>query len=158
AREYLGARPDDDRHARLDVRIAGLADGMDVAVFETDVGLDDPPVVDDQRVGDHGVDRAALVGDLRLAHAVADHLAAAELHLFAVGREILLDLDDQIGVGEPHAVARGGSEHIGVGAPFDLERYNVFLARLNLSPYLTTGPVQNAVSIASYPRWRILFF
>ena len=43
---------------------------------------------------------------LALAHAVADHLAAAELHLLAVGREVLLDLDEQLGVGQPHAVAR----------------------------------------------------
>ena len=49
-----------------------------------------------------------------LAHAVADHLAAAELHLLAVGGEILLDLDDEIGVGEPHAVAGGRAEHVGI--------------------------------------------
>ena len=61
------------------------------------------------------------VGDLALAHAVADHLAAAELHLLAVGGEVLLDLDDQIGVGEPHAVAGGGAEHVGIGAALDLE-------------------------------------
>jgi hypothetical protein len=36
---------------------------------------------------------------LALAHAVADDLAAAELHLLAVDGEILLDLDDEIGVG-----------------------------------------------------------
>ena len=92
----------------------------DAAVLQADVGLDDAPVVDDQRVGDDGVDRAAR-GDLRLAHAVADHLAAAELHLLAVGGEILLDLDDQVGVGEPHPVARGRAEHVGVGAALDLE-------------------------------------
>ena len=121
ARDHLGAGADDDGHARLDVRIAGLADRMDVAVLQADVGLDDAPVIDDQRVGDDGVDRAALVGDLRLSHAVADHLAAAELHLFAVGGEILLHLDDQVGVGETHAVAGGGPEHVDIGAAFDLE-------------------------------------
>ena len=53
--------------------------------------------------------------DLALPHAVADHLAAAELHLLAVGGEILLDLDEQLGVGEPHPVARGRAEHVGIG-------------------------------------------
>ena len=77
--------------------------------------LHDAPVVEDQRIGDDGVDRALPVGDLALAHAVADHLAAAELHLLAVGGEILLDLDDEIGVGEPHAVAGGRAEHVGIG-------------------------------------------
>ena len=84
AGDHLGAGPDDDGDAGLDVRIAGLADGDDLAVLDADVGLDDAPVVEDQRVGDDGVDRALLVGDLALAHAVADHLAAAELHLLAV--------------------------------------------------------------------------
>ena len=40
----------------------------------------------------------------------------------------------------------------------DIEFPSQDLPVLELSPYLTTGPVQNAVSIASYPRWRILFF
>ena len=80
---------------RLDVGIAGLADGGDAAALDADVGLDDAPVVEDQRVGDDGIDRALPVGDLALAHAVADHLAAAELHLLAVGGEILLHLDDE---------------------------------------------------------------
>src|SRR5262249_20860957 len=52
---------------------------------------------------------------LRLAHAVADHLAAAELHLLAIGREIVLDLHDQIGVCEADAIASGGAEHVSVG-------------------------------------------
>ena len=33
--------------------------------------------------------------DLALAHAVADHLAAAELHLLAVDGEVALDLDER---------------------------------------------------------------
>ena len=121
ARDHLGAGADDDGDVRLDVGIAGLADRGDAAVLQADVGLDDAPVIDDQRVGDDGIDRAFLVGDLRLPHAVADHLAAAELHLLAVGREILFDLDDQIRVGEPDAVTGGGPEHVDIGAALDLE-------------------------------------
>ena len=115
AGDDLGAGADDDGDARLDVGIAGLADRGDAAVLEADVGFDDAPVVEDQRIGDDGVGGALAVGDLRLAHAVADHLAAAELHLLAVGGEILFDLNDQIGIGEPHAVADGGAEHVGIG-------------------------------------------
>ena len=44
--------------ARLHVRVAGLADAGDAAVAQADVGLDDAGVVDDQRVGDDGVDGA----------------------------------------------------------------------------------------------------
>ena len=53
--------------------------------------------------------------DLALAHAVADHLAAAELHLLAIDGEILLDLDEELGVGEPDPVADGRAEHLGIG-------------------------------------------
>jgi len=49
----------------------------------------------------NGVDRALFVGHLALAHAVADHLAAAELHLLAVDREVPFHLDDQVSVREP---------------------------------------------------------
>ena len=53
---------------------------------------------------------------LALAHAVADHLAAAELHFFAVDGEIALDLDHEFGIGETNAVAHGRAEHFGVRA------------------------------------------
>ena len=106
------------RDAGLDVGIAGLADLPDAPVLEADVGLDDAPVIDDERVGDDGV---GDVGGhaLALPHAVADHLAAAELHFFAVDRVVLLDFDPQLGVGEPHAIARRRPEHFGIGLPRD---------------------------------------
>ena len=54
----LGAGADDDGDAGLRVGIAGLADRRDAAVLQADIGLVDAGVVDDQRVGDDGVDRA----------------------------------------------------------------------------------------------------
>jgi hypothetical protein len=90
------------------------------AVLQADVGLDDAPVVEDQRVGHHRVHRALRAGALALRHAVADGLAAAELDLFAMAtgaqRVVLLHFDDQVGVGQAHAVAHGGAEDFGVGA------------------------------------------
>jgi hypothetical protein len=58
-------------------------------------------------------------GELGLAHAVADDLAAAELDLLAVGGEVALDLDDQVGVGEADPVAGRGAVHVGVGGAGD---------------------------------------
>ena len=111
---------DDDVHARLGVGVAGLADGHDAPALQADVGLDDAPVVDDQRVRHHAVHRPLRAGPLRLGHAVADGLAAAELDLLAVAASaqgvVLLDFDDQVGVGQANAVADGGAEHLGVGA------------------------------------------
>ena len=56
---------------------------------------------------------------LGLAHAVADHLAAAELHLLAVDREVALHLDEELGVGEADAVAGGRAVHVGIGGAGD---------------------------------------
>jgi hypothetical protein len=66
ARDDVGAGADDDGDAGLDVGIAGLADGADHAFLDADIGFDDAPVIDDQRIGDDGIDRALFVGDLGL--------------------------------------------------------------------------------------------
>ena len=120
AGDRLGAGADDDVDAWLGVRIAGLADAGNPAVLEADIGFDDAPVVDDQRIGDHGVHGTLGARGLALAHAVADHLAAAELDLLAIDRPILLDLEDEIGVGQAHAVAHRGAVHVGIGSSADL--------------------------------------
>ena len=48
--------------AGLDVGIAGLADARDAPVLDADVGLDDAPVIEDERIGDDrvGAPSAAL--------------------------------------------------------------------------------------------------
>ena len=50
----------------------------------------------------------------RLAHAVAQHLAAAELALVAVDGGVALDLGDEAGVAEPDAVAGRRAVDVGV--------------------------------------------
>ena len=119
AGDNFGARADDDGHVGLDIWIAGLADRRDPAVLDADVGLDDAPVIENERVGDDGVGRALFVGDLRLPHAVAYHLAAAKFYFLAVRAKILFHFDDQIGVGEPHAVALRRPEHVGINRAAD---------------------------------------
>ena len=127
AGDRFGARADDDRHARLRVGIAGLADGVDAAVLHADIGLVDTGHVDDQRVGDDRVDRAFGARALALAHAVAQHLAAAELHLLAIGGEVLFDLDEEFGVGKAHLVAGRRTVHRGVGGSGDGGWHDRFL-------------------------------
>src|SRR5215471_8794485 len=61
------------------VRVSRFADFHDSAVADSDVSLNDAPVIDDERVGDHQIERA--VGSRRagtLAHSVANHFPAAE--------------------------------------------------------------------------------
>src|SRR6185369_10920580 len=51
----------------------------------------------------------------------------------AIDGEILLDLDDEIGVDEPHLVAGGGPEHVGIDATFDFRAHSELLASLTVS-------------------------
>jgi hypothetical protein len=120
AADDFGARADDHVHARLGVGVAGLADGRDAPTLQANVGLDDAPVVDDEGVGQHAVHRTLFPRALRLRHAVADGLAAAELHLFAIAagaqRVVVFHLHHQAGVGQAQPVAHGGAKHFRVGA------------------------------------------
>ncbi|MNS54294.1 hypothetical protein D3C72_870780 [compost metagenome] len=118
AGDYFGACANGDGHVGLHVGVAGLADCGDAPVLEADVGFDDAPVVDDQRVGDQRVDHFGSQ-QLALALAVADDFAATEFHFFAVGGEVVFDFDPQLGVGQAHLVADGGAEHVGVGLSGD---------------------------------------
>ncbi|ENN89866.1 hypothetical protein RHSP_80284 [Rhizobium freirei PRF 81] len=113
--DHLRARPDDDVDIRLHIRIAGLADCDDAAVLQADIRLHNPPMVEDQRIGDDGVDSSVRARHLALPHAIANDLAAAELHLLAISGEILLDLDEQFRIGQAHLVADRRPEHAGVG-------------------------------------------
>src|SRR5690606_13956844 len=100
---------------RLDVGVAGLADCRDAAAGEADVRLHDAPVVHDQRIGDDRVHHLRPVA-LPLAHAVADDLAAAELHFLAINGVVAFHLDDEARVTQAQAIAGGGAEHLGIGA------------------------------------------
>ena len=112
-----------DDHPRIDalhhVGIARLADAGDPAVLDADVGLVDAGVVDDQGVGDHAIQRVGLAHARGLAHAVAEHLAAAEFALVAVDGEVVLDFQPQFRVAEANAVAGRRSVDLGVMRAFD---------------------------------------
>ena len=118
----------DGADAGLDAGVAGVADADDETVFDADIGFDDAEErIEDEGVGDDEVEAVFVEGGGRLAHAVADDLAAAEFDFVAVaaalGDEVAFDLDEEIGVGEPHAVTDGGAEHLGVLAAAQFKRH-----------------------------------
>ncbi len=159
ARDHFGGRADHQIgiDAGLRVGIARLADLHDAPVANADIGLHDAPVIDDQRVGDHQIERAVLGlarGGGALAHAVANHLAAAERDLVAVDGVILLHFDDQLGVGQAHAVAGSRAVQVGVSAARDL---TLTLARLQRSVHLAVVPVHGAAAAECHQR-HFLFF
>ncbi len=88
----------------LHIRVAGLAELEDASANDADIAFHDAPMVEHHGVGDHRIDGPRGVRRLRLAHAVADDLAAAELHLLTVGGEIALHGDFEAGIRQPDAV------------------------------------------------------
>ena len=113
-RNNFRGRADRDRDVGLNIRVAGFADREDPPVFDANIGFDDPPVIDDQGIGQHQI-HAPGGKHLSLAHTVADHFATAEFDLFAVGGQIIFDLDPQFGVRQANFIAGGGAEHVGIG-------------------------------------------
>ena len=122
AGQDLRRRADDE--CRVDavhrVGVAGLAQRDDASVADADVGLDDAPVIEDERARDHEVGGTLGAGRARLPHRFAHDLAAAEHDLVAAGTTILFHLDPEIGVGQPNAVARGRSVQADVAITSDL--------------------------------------
>ncbi len=113
--DHLGPRTDDDIDTRLHIGVPGLADPGNTTVANADIGLDDAGIIKDQRVGDHGIDRSLGTRCLRLAHAVADDLAATEFDFLAKDREILFDLDQKLGISQPNLITHGRAKHGGIG-------------------------------------------
>src|SRR5262249_58734169 len=94
----LGSGTDDQFRidARLNERIASLADADDATGADAHVAFHDAPVIEDDRVGNDEIQWRLfrLARQRRLALAVADHLAAAELDFLAINGVVLFDLDD----------------------------------------------------------------
>jgi hypothetical protein len=78
-------------------RIAGLADGDDLAVLDADVAFDDAEHrIDDRRVANQHVERTLRRGVAGFqAHAVAQCLAAAVQAFVARHRVVMLDLGEE---------------------------------------------------------------
>ena len=119
--DHLRGDADDHpgRDARHHRRVTGLADARDPAVLDAEVRLVDAGPIDHHRVGDHQIEciRGGHAGGL--THAIAQHLAAAELALVAVHGVIALDPRDERRVTEPDRVARRRAVDLGVGRSID---------------------------------------
>src|SRR6516162_1319265 len=111
----LGSRSDNNFDIRLHIGIASFAYGGNATVFDSDIALYYPPVIENKCVGNDRINSAFAAGTLRLTHTVADDFTAAELHLLTIVREVLLHLDDEIGIGEAHLVADRWAKHLRIG-------------------------------------------
>jgi hypothetical protein len=115
---HLRPRSDDDGDPWLNVRVSRFADRGDSAVLDPDIRFQDPAVIDNNSIGDHGVD-GFLGGSLGLAHPISDYFATPKFYFFSVNRRVLLYLDKQLRVGQAHSITGGWPEHLGVGVARD---------------------------------------
>src|SRR5260370_37617336 len=76
------------------------------------MGLHISPVIENEGVGDDRINGALAAGTWGLTHAIADDFPASELHLLAICREVLLHLDDEVGIREAHLVADRRAKHL----------------------------------------------
>jgi len=105
--------------AILNAGVPAVADADNVAVFYADIRFDYALFgVEDSGVGDYEVERVVVGGEGRLAHAVADDLAAAEFDFVAVaavfGNEVTLHFYKNISVAQANLVTDCGAEHFSV--------------------------------------------
>src|SRR6202023_2754597 len=82
--------------------------------------------VDDEGVGDDAVERTLVRNARRLPHAIAEHLATAELALVAIDGRVSFHLGDQPRVPEPDAIARRRSVEVRVMTPVDAAAHRYF--------------------------------
>src|SRR5262249_23576725 len=78
-------------------------------------------MIQDERVSDDGIRSPFGTRTLRLTHAVPNHLTSAKLHLLSVAREVILHLDDEIGIRKADPVSHCRAKHLGVsGSAHDM--------------------------------------
>ena len=152
-------------HAVLHIGVARLADADDETIAQADVGFDDAPMIDNQRVGDDGVEHAiGARGAATLAHAVADDFAAAEFDFFAVNGEIALDARPQFGVGQTDAIARRRAIGRGVGRALHVAhrllpiRRDALQRRRNRSPCVRSFKPNTCLVAANFNEGDRFFF
>src|SRR5260370_17375842 len=95
--------------------MCGFSEGGNRLCPKCKTGLHNSRGYENQRVGEGRMTRPLSAGKLRLTHAVADDFPASELHLLAIDREVLLHLDDEVGIREAHFVPGRWAKHLCIG-------------------------------------------
>src|SRR5260370_27249804 len=110
--DHFSSRSDNYRDVGLHIGIASFAYCGNMSIFNSDIGLHNSRMIENQGVGDDGIHCAVAAGTLRLTHAVANYLPTSELHLLAVGRVVLLHLDDDLGIRKSYLLAHRWAKHL----------------------------------------------
>ena len=93
ARNRFSAGAYQNIYPRLGIGITGFANRSNAPVFDTDIRFDNPPIIQNQGIGNHHINHFGRRA-LALTHAITDDFAAAKLHLIAVNGVILFHLNE----------------------------------------------------------------
>ena len=136
---HLGACANRDGDAGLYIRVTGFADARDITALDTNIGFDDAPVVYDQGIGNHRV-RNLGRQTLTLAHTIADDLAAAKFHFFAIESVVFFNLYPKLGISQPDFIAHGRAKHFRIGTFIHLDTHFKAPITRAAKPYTFLSP------------------
>jgi hypothetical protein len=111
-----------------DIRIASFADSYNDAVLDTNIGLIDTSVVNNQSISHDQIQAVGICASRSLTHTITNTLTTTKGALIAVSSEVFLNFDPKIGGTQTDDVASGRAKHGNVG--FTLESEHVKVSRI----------------------------
>ena len=109
------------------IGIASFTHLHNTPILDPNITLDNPPMIDNQGVGDDEIECAWCLfsgSAAALAHPITNNFAAAKGNLITIGSEIFLHLDNQFRISQAHAVPCGGAVEVSIGASWNVQAHS----------------------------------
>ena len=121
-RNNLGRNPHDEIgiNTRHNIGITRFANTGDAPIFNPNIRLVYPRIINDKRIGNHEIQRPILRHTRGLAHTIAQHLAPAKFAFIAINCIIILHFNDEMGIAQLNAVSPCGTVHTGISDSINL--------------------------------------
>ena len=102
----LGACANSDGDIGLNIGVARLANRPNSAVFDRHIGFINPGIIQNKRVGNHGVSHLSKRA-LPLPHAITNHFATTKFDLFTIAGKVFFHFEPQLGISQTQFIAHG---------------------------------------------------
>jgi hypothetical protein len=94
-----------------DIWVACFPDTDDMAIFDSNIGLEDAGPINYEGVCNDGVQTFGVRASSCLSHALSECFAASERAFVSIRGHIFLHLDPEVCSAQAYAIARRGAEH-----------------------------------------------
>ncbi len=121
--DYFSRRANNGIYPGLNIGIARFTYREYSPILKANVSFDYPPVVQDEGIGDDGINRPFPPGYLGLTHAITDNLTPTELDLLAIETAICFHLYEKLRISQSDLVSSCWPEHVGVGPAVHFPRH-----------------------------------